>query len=758
MQKFPESALLRYSGAIIAIFLSTAVRLMLDPFLGNLFPVATHFLAVLVVAGYAGRGPALLATGLGALTSAYFIVPPRLTLWVEGIENQSGLLLYLLVGGGIALLGGALRSARQKAEAEAHEAVRQREQLRITLDSVGDAVVVTDADSRVMSLNPVAEALTGWSSAEALGQPLPSVFRIVNEGNRRPVDNPALRALHDGVIVGLANHTLLIARDGSERPIDDSAAPIRDSTGRVVGAILVFRDITERKQAHRALIESEARYRTIFNSMDEGFCVIEMIFDVAGRPVDYRFLKTNPAFEKHTGLSDAAGKRMRELAPEHEAHWFEIYGKIAMTGERARFANVAIALEGRWFDVYAFRLGGTESRKVAIFFSDITERRRNEESLKEADRRKEEFLATLAHELRNPLAPIRNGLEIMRLAGDNREAAEEARTLIERQVVHMVRLIDDLMDISRISRDKLELRREHVELAAVVQNALDTSRPLVEVAGHQLTVTLPADRPIYVDADVTRLSQVFSNLLNNAAKYTERGGDISLAVEYQGSDVVVSVRDNGVGIPPEMLPHIFDMFTQIDRSLERAQGGLGIGLSLVRRLIEMHGGSVEARSAGHGLGSEFVVRLPVIVSSPTKQTTPEDGAASAITTAGRRILVVDDNNVSARTLARLLTMLGHEARIAHDGGEAVTAAEQYRPDLMLLDIGLPVMNGYDVARTIRGQPWGRDIVIVALTGWGQEEDRRRSEEAGMDHHLVKPVDPVALEKLLIELRARKTHL
>jgi CheY-like chemotaxis protein len=322
---------------------------------------------------------------------------------------------------------------------------------------------------------------------------------------------------------------------------------------------------------------------------------------------------------------------------------------------------------------------------------------------------------------------------------------------MERQVTHLVRLIDDLMDVSRITRGKLALRKERVELATVIHAAVDTSRPLIEAADHELSLTVPA-RPIIVDADPTRLAQVFSNLLNNAAKYTDPGGNIALIAERQGSDVVVTVRDNGVGIPPEMLPRVFEMFTQVDRSLERSQGGLGIGLSLVKGIVEMHRGSVEALSDGQGRGSEFVVRLPIVVAGTPQPTTGGVDSAAVSPAAGRRILVVDDNQDSARSLARLLKLTGHEAHMAHDGGEAVEAAEQHRPEVILLDIGLPVMNGYDVARAIRGRPWGSDVAIVALTGWGQEGDRQRSKDAGIDRHLVKPVDPADLERLLAELQ------
>jgi signal transduction histidine kinase len=379
---------------------------------------------------------------------------------------------------------------------------------------------------------------------------------------------------------------------------------------------------------------------------------------------------------------------------------------------------------------------------------DITARKRAEEELQEADRRKSEFLAMLAHELHNPLAPLRNGLHIMRLAGDNGVAAAEARTIMERQLGQMVRLIDDLLDLSRITNGKIGLRKEQIGLAAVVQDAVDTSRPLIEAAGHELTVTLPP-KPVVVYADRTRLAQVFANLLNNSAKYTERGGHIWLTVERQGSDVAVRVKDTGVGIAPDMLAKIFDMFTQVDRSLDRSQGGLGIGLNLVRRLVEMHGGRVEAHSEGHGKGSEFVVRLSVVLSSGQgpQQANGDDAHRSP----RYRILVVDDNKDSAISLALLLKMTGHDTRTAHDGLEAVEAAKKFRPDVVLLDIGLPKMNGYDACRSIRAQPWSDGMVLIALTGWGQEEDQRRSKEAGFNFHIVKPVNPADLEKLLTGL-------
>jgi CheY-like chemotaxis protein/anti-sigma regulatory factor (Ser/Thr protein kinase) len=326
--------------------------------------------------------------------------------------------------------------------------------------------------------------------------------------------------------------------------------------------------------------------------------------------------------------------------------------------------------------------------------------------------------------------------------------------MIDRQMQQMTRLIDDLLDISRITRNKLELRREPVELAEVLRSAVETSRPLIEACGHQLVVTVPLE-PIGLDADPTRLAQAISNLLNNAAKYTNRGGTIRLGAERQGREVVVSVLDTGIGIPPEMLSRVFEMFTQVQHSSERAEGGLGIGLTLVKRLVEMHGGSVEARSEGPGKGSEFLLRLPIDEPSGSRQRAAgwsEQGPSPS----GLRLLVVDDNPDVTASLELLLRILGNDVRTARDGAEALEAAEQFRPDVILLDLGLPERTGYEVAREIRRRPWGTRVTLIAVTGWGQAEERRLSREAGFDHHLVKPVVPGDLTRLLASLQGAES--
>ena len=376
------------------------------------------------------------------------------------------------------------------------------------------------------------------------------------------------------------------------------------------------------------------------------------------------------------------------------------------------------------------------------------------QELREAAHRKDEFLAILAHELRNPLAPLRNSLEIMRLAPNDSQSMERAREIMTRQLAQMVHLIDDLLDVSRISRGKVVLRREQAALGPIVQQAIETNLPLIESTSQRLTIEIPAE-PILVDADPTRLAQVFANLLNNAAKYSEQGGEVALAVEREGAWAVVRVRDTGVGIPPEMLSRVFDMFLQVDRSLEKAQGGLGVGLSLVKGLVELHGGTVEARSKGLGQGSEFVVRLPIVSARPARPAHPAH-RRPAVAPARRRVLVVDDNRDAATSLAVVLDALNYETRTAFDGADAIRAAADFRPAVVLLDIGMPRLNGYEVCRRMRQKPWGRNIHIGALTGWGRDLDQERSKPAGFDFYLVKPVDPHALSRLLTSLPTSPT--
>jgi signal transduction histidine kinase len=380
--------------------------------------------------------------------------------------------------------------------------------------------------------------------------------------------------------------------------------------------------------------------------------------------------------------------------------------------------------------------------------ADVTRRKQAERELAEANRRKDEFLAMLAHELRNPLAPIRNAVHVLGRGDTPEDRLQWARDVIGRQVEHLARIIDDLLDVTRITQGRITLRKEKVELMTVIARAIETSRPLIEARRHEFSVSLP-HAPVQLECDPTRLAQVVSNLLDNAAKYTEEGGRISLVAQAGREEVVIRVKDTGIGIPAELLPSIFDLFRQADRSLARSQGGLGIGLTLVRRLVDLHGGSVDVSSAGPGRGSEFVVRVPA-ASAAAAANGGEDVSESDAPQPSprRRVLVVDDNLDSAESLAMVLTLSGHETMIAHDGASALEAAATFKPHVIVLDIGLPDLDGYEVARRLREAPATRKSKLVALTGYGQDEDRRRATEAGFDHHVVKPVDPDRLLELL----------
>jgi len=693
----------------------------------------------------------------------------------------------------------------------------------------------------------------------------------------------------------------------------------------------------ERARAEQSLQESEQKYRSLFDSIDEGFALVEMLFDTGGRACDFRLLEVNRAFERQTGTSNGAGKRALELIPDLEPALIERYGQVLRSGEPARFECRIAGMNNRWYSVYASRLGGPHSRQVGIVFNDITESRhaeqvlrsserrqafllqlsdalraprtpgdaiavaarllgrqlgagrvmaaefrgqdvvvrdgyldglealagrypraalgamwdracaawqalvirdveadprldegeraryrragvaamvglpvgadgaaaavfalqasaardwseedvdlvrevaertwavvervRAEAAVRDADRRKDEFLAVLAHELRNPLAPISNAVQMLRCASGKRKA-DRLMEMAHRQVRQITRLVDDLMDISRITRGKITLARQPVPLADIIASAIETSRPMIDRANHAFSLRLPSD-PLVLDADKVRLTQVFSNLLNNAAKYTDPHGRITLTARIEapldaraggagGDWVAVTVRDTGIGIPPEKLGQVFDMFAQVEAAGSHSQGGLGIGLAMVRSLVQMHGGTVEAHSDGPGRGSEFTVRVPLAQPGANPGAAHEGGAGKgrsrSARLAGRRVLVVDDNRDAADSLCMLLGAHGARASCVYGGADALDMLDKLRPHSLVLDIGMPGMDGYQVARTLRADSRYAGLQVIALTGWGQEADRRRSRESGIDYHLTKPVDLAALEQLLDEAPLRQ---
>jgi PAS domain S-box-containing protein len=1202
----------RFGMAVLCTLVAVAVRALLTPVLEHRFPFATLFFAVLVAAWYGGYGPALLSVLLGACLSVLFFFKSPEGSLLGGPDDQVGMVLFLMVGGGIAILGGLMRDAQIRAQSAAAEAMRQREFQRITLHSIGDAVIVTDELGYITALNPVACKLSGWRVDHAISKPLSQVFVIRNEATGEPVVSPVDSALQTGTVVGVANHTVLIAADGRVRSIDHSAAPIRDERGKIRGVIVVFRDVTERRRAQAILDENNERRAAIVESAldciitmdhegrivefnpaaqrtfgytaeqalgsqvgdlivpphlrdqhyrglahylatgegpvlnqrieieamraDDSLILVELaiarighsqtpiftayvreitrskmverrrnarltisqtlartttvgdaakaVLEVICKSLDWeigalwivdreqqvlccvdvwheqpvklaefeRFTRSltfkadvglpgrvwrsqapawisdvtvDPNFPRaavasHAGLRGAFGcplisegnvvgvieffsSRLREpdedllemmssvgsqigqvidrrraeealhdaeqrtasvvdhvvdgivtidergtihsinpavqklfgYGPEElvgqnvklimpEPYRSEHDGYIAdylqtgvakvigigrevqglrkdgttfpldlaisefrydnqryFTGivrdiserkkaeEALRFlvdatvtlssltdetstlqkmARVAVPFLADWCVVYLVRENRTIDRVAAAhvlpskvqyldelqqrwppaldtsataqvmrsgrpeLFPVVTEDtlkalaqddshlevlrrltpksymfvplnvrgnvigaigliisesdRRYDEAdlslaqelagraavaienarlyfeLREADRHKDEFLAMLAHELRNPLAPIRNAIELLN-AGVDTETADWAKTLMQRQVQHMVRLVDDLLDVSRVMQGKIQLKKEIIDLRSAVDHALEEVRPAIDAQEQEFSVSLPPN-PVWVQADPVRLSQVVSNLLNNASKYTDRRGRVGLEVGVKQGQVIITVRDSGIGIEPHMLNRVFAPFTQVANSLDRSRGGLGIGLALVRSLVEMHGGTVTAHSGGLGRGSEFVVRLPV--ETRKQERDASSGKPAAIV--AKRVLVVDDNQGAAQSMGLLLGKLwGHEVQLAYDGIDALDRIREWRPDVVLLDIGLPGMNGYEVARRARSIPGGDAILLVALTGYGQAEDRRKSLESGFDDHLVKPAPISALQEI-----------
>ena len=756
----------------------------------------------------------------------------------------------------------------------------QREWLRVTLSSIGDAVITTDTKGSITYLNPVAVSLTGWTQEEASGIQLDLVFKIINEETRETVENPATRALREGLVVGLANHTLLVAKDGTERAIDDSAAPIRNANGEVAGVVLVFRDVTDRRKAEQALRESEERFRLLVEGAEDyaiftldpqgnitswnlgaerikGYRAEEIIGKYfscfypperveAGQPdreleaatakgrfedEGWRLRKDGSKFWANviiTALRDETGRlkgfskitrdrtedmRRESQIRESELRFRRLFetakdgilildaanGKITEANpfiaellgyptdeligrelwqiglfqdiEASQAAFQQLQAQGyiRYHDLPLETKGG---RKAEVEFisnvynvdhhpviqcniRDITERRLLEraeaqaESLADLHRRKDEFLAMISHELRNPLAAITNAVQILDLQKDEQPIQQKARTIIRRQAGNLVVLVNDLLEVSRILTGRIQLHQEDLDARGIVQQAVETTRPLIDLGKHELSVSLPAE-PTWLYADALRLEEAIVNLLNNAAKYTPEGGHIWLSLEQEGDEIVLRVKDDGVGIAPESLPHIFELFTQAPRSLDRSQGGLGIGLAVVRKLVEMHGGTVAAQSAGLGKGSEFVLRLPVL-SSPTGRSEALSNETRKQPDAGWHVLVVDDNVDSADSIAMLLQLSGHEVRVVYSGQAALETSIEYKPDIVLLDIGLPGMDGYEVARRLREHAALKEVKLIAVTGYGQDADRLQSQEAGFDYHLVKPVDAQKLQEVLVAL-------
>ncbi len=641
-------------------------------------------------------------------------------------------------------------SERKRYEAVLREREEASARLAAIVSASDDAIVSKTLDGTVRSWNRAAERMFGYSADEMIGQ---SILRIIPP-ERHSEEDTILAALRRGEPIE-HYESVRVRKDG--RPVDVSLSvfPIRDAAGRPVAAAKIARDISAQKRAREERRQREAEYRALFEAAGTGNAEVEIETG--------HFVRVNGKFCEMVGYDATellGGMSVFDVIhPDDRADGTGVEAIVHRGAATFETETRYVRKDGTvvWVHLTASALRDEAGRACRALASviDITPRKRIEAALREEGQRKDEFLATLAHELRNPLAPVRNAVQLLKSRGIGESESAWARDVIDRQVERMARLIDDLLDVSRITHGKVGLHREPVDLAKVLLDAVETSRPLIGADAHQLTVALPAE-PITVLADITRLSQVFANLLNNAAKFTERGGRIALHAERAGSEAVVTVVDSGIGIPGDQLAAIFDLFIQVrSDGAEPKDGGLGIGLSLARRLVEMHGGSIEATSAGLGRGSTFTVRLPVAAQPLPAPVADADEGSARTEDLASRVLVVDDNRDAAASLAMLMQMMGHTASTAFDGLEAVRAAETFQPDVILLDIGLPKLNGFEACRRIRALPSGDRVLIVAVTGWGQEADRAKAREAGFDDHMVKPVDPRALIRVVLEAARRR---
>jgi len=875
---FERSSWKRYAVAVVCVLIGWIARQALTPAVGpTALPFIFFFPAVAVAAWYGGLIPGLLTAAGSAAAASWSFLEPSLPL--QRTFSDGAALFAFLVG--CLFICGAIEAThrtRRRLADETVEKARVQNLLMATLASIGDGVIVTDAQGRITFLNVEAERITRWTNRDAAGRELKDVFRIVNEITREATESPVDQVLRSGKVVGLANHTLLISKDGAETPIDDSAAPIRSGDGPVAGVVLVFRDVTVQRQADfvrtrlAAIVEfsGDAIVTKDLNGVVQTWNrAAERMFgyrpeEIVGKPIttiipperlneeveilsDLRSGRPHQRLETvrvtkdgrliHVSVSvsplkDADGRvvgaskiihDVSEIVASREALARErellattlksIGDGVVVTDAESRvtFLNPEAERLTGWTQSEAegvplpmvFRIVSEDTRQevdnpvetalrsgsvvglanhtlliskdgsetpiddsaapilrsdgqifgVVLVFRDFTERRQTErmvrasqDALRQESRRKDEFLAILSHELRNPLAPVRLAVAVLNKIGPPDPELQKLRDIIDRQTLQLTRLLDDLLDVSRISSGKISLRRERLNIGDAVSNAVESVRPLMQSRGHTLIVESDA-APVYVDGDLTRLSQVFTNLLSNAAKYSNRGDRITISFNQTDSNAVVRVIDHGIGLTSEQMSRIFEMFAQVDGSLERGEGGLGLGLALARTLVEMHGGQIEVRSEGLGQGSEFTVRIPAQTERSRNSATDK---SAAVPQPHRRILVADDNVDSAETLASLLRSAGHEVRTAHEGLSAVETWSAFRPELAILDIGMPKLNGYDVAREIRSREDGH-TVLIAVTGWGQEEDKRRAREAGFDHHLTKPVDPPVIARILAQL-------
>jgi len=659
---------------------------------------------------------------------------------------------------------------------------------KVVTDNMGEGLYAADAHGLLTFMNPAAEAMLGWTFDELKGRRMHDMtHHHYPDGRPFPVEECAgFQVVRNGQTLRDYDD-VFIRKDGTFLPVSYSSSPLR-SDGEIVGLVVVFRDASARRLTEEALKANESDARLLqelgaeLMRQDDVGSFYQKIVDGASQIMRSEFASMQMLHPERGSRGELQLLAFRGFAPADAKRWEWVRAETRTTcGEALKTGVRVIAADtenSSYRDVYhdtairsvqstplfsrqgalvgmlsthwnrPYEPSPRDLRNLDILARQAADIMDQQRELQVADRHKDQFLATLAHELRNPLAPIRNALTVLNAPGITSERAERAREVIGRQVNQMVRLIDDLMDINRISRGTLELRRRRFAIGSLVWQAVETCLPVEARRKRDINVTVPP-QPVFVDADPIRLHQILCNVLNNAVKFSNDSDRISIAVDPQDRDLVLTVSDTGIGIPPGKLERVFEMFSQVEQAPGHVKTGLGIGLALVRQLAELHGGSVTAHSDGVGRGSRFVIRLPIVTNPPLypQQTAPRTPTQSAD---GRRVLVVDDNRDNADSLAALLQVEGYDVRLAYDGEEALAVAEVYRPHVLLLDIGLPKLSGYDVCRRLREEPWARQATFVAVTGWGQQRDRAQARATGFDAHLVKPVEYEKLAEVLAQ--------
>jgi len=746
-----------YAIAVAAAGTAALLQWLIMPMVGGHAPFLFFLLALVVAVIFLGRGPALLVLLMGIVDSA-LRAPPIGSILIDAPQDLAAVLIFAASGVLIVSYGTRLRFITTRA-------ALAEERLALAQKNTGVGIFELNFDAQTAFVSPGLCRMLGREVTPGeidLGRWLGGLRADEVEESRRVMNEQ----IAQGVLC-YEREQQLTHPDGEMRWLLNRVELEATATGKLRVARGVAVDITERKRmnellqrAQAAATDNERRFSVALESSVVPFTILTPVRDSHETIVDFMWTYINPAAALALGrqVADLIGRGIGTVLPQawDAPGLFNRYVGVLESGEQCEFEIQTAATQqgARWYNVLAAPLQGS----VAVWFTNITDRKINEETLKEADRRKDEFLATLAHELRNPLAPIRQGVRIAAAAQSNDAQRRWSHALIERQVQHMSLLLDDLLDVSRIGRGTLLLRKSHELLSGVLDAALEAARPHFEAKRHRLEKSLPAS-PVILDIDPLRIAQVLGNLLTNAAKYTDPEGEIRVGAQREGEHFVIRIKDNGIGLTQEQQAQVFEMFSQVPAALEQSQGGLGIGLALARGLIELHGGSIRASSAGLGHGTEMIVSLPgsLIVSErgggPEMSTAPP---VTAQTNSKRCILVADDNADAADSLAELLRLEGYEVHVAYGGAEALATFTRVEPDAALLDVGMPHVSGLEVVRAIRQHPTGQRATLIAVTGWGQDRDRRLALEAGFDHHLTKPMRPEVICDLIQRGRVRET--